>query len=363
MSLTLPALQPARFSAALLGAMTTAALLASFSGVAQASTNLAQTRVSVSAQSITRNTNHASLDANRIAPEFRRSPAFFRRASNALMNVIPNVATVFDSDDTGFGSSGNGFLESAPITNPPGGNINPFFFGVSVPGGLLLVKDDLYVANAGGNNILLVRSGVIFDTLADPGQDPSSIAVSRKGTFYVANIFNQQLGPGSISVYAKGSKTPTSMLTSPTFSQVIGIAVNGAGDVFANNNQGFFSGGQVIEFPGGTGTGQVLTNIHVKTAGGLKIDPITQDLLVVDQHARKVRVYAPPYTGRPKASYPVPNGGSAVDVTFDRASSLLYFADVFGTIDVISYPDGAFLGSYTGGVQPIGIAVQPSRLP
>ncbi len=178
----------------------------------------------------------------------------------------------------------------------------------------------------------------------------------------MANIFSfPSLGAGSISIYAHGSLTPTATLTSPSFFQVIGVKVDRSGDVFVNNNRKFFAHGQVLEFKAGSSTGKVLKNIAVKIAGGLAIDRTTQDLLVVDQGAKAVTVYAPPYTGSPKATYPVPNGGSAVDVTLDNNASHLYFANFFGTVDVVSYPSGKFLGSYTAGSEPTGIALQNAR--
>jgi hypothetical protein len=302
-------------------------------------------------------------DVNRIAPQFRLAP---RSAQNDLLHHVAGIKalraranTVFASDFEG--SSSTGFIESAPITKPPGGTLNPFFFGVEGPGGLAVFKGDLYIADSGESNILQLHRGSVTKTLDDSGEAPSDVTVSH-GTVYVANIFSfPSLGPGSISIYTNGSLTPTSTLTSRSFFQVIGVKVDTAGDLFVNNNRKFFARGQVLEFKAGSSTGSVLRNIPVKIAGGLAIDPTTQDLLVVDQDAKAVTVYAPPYTGSAKATYPVPNGGSSVDVTLDNNASHLYFANVFGTIDVVSYPAGKFLGSYTAGSEPTGIALGPPQ--
>jgi hypothetical protein len=301
----------------------------------------------------------SASDINRIAPQFRLAP---RPAQNNLLHSAAEMRmnrvranTVFASDFEG--SSSTGFIESAPIAKPPGGALNPFFFGVEGPGGLAVDKGDLYIANSGESNILQLHLGNVTRTLDDSGEAPSDVTVSH-GTVYVANIFSfPSLGAGSISIYARGSLTPTSTLTSPSFFQVIGVKVDRAGDVFVNNNRKFFARGQVLEFKAGSSKGKALKNISVKIAGGLAIDPTTQDLLVVDQDAKAVSVYASPYTGNAKATYPVPNGGSCVDVTLDKNASHLYFANVFGTIDVVSYPAGKFLGSYTAGSEPTGITL------
>ena len=298
--------------------------------------------------------------ANRIAPQFRR----VARPSHANL-VHPGAGvnvdraranTLIVSDFAGASSSG--FIERAPIAKPPGGSLSPFFFGVDGPGGLAVDKGDLYIANSGASNILQLHLGSVTRTLDDSGEAPSDVTVSH-GTVYVANIFTfPSLEAGSISVYEHGSITPTATLSSPSFFQVIGVKVDAGGDVFVNNNQKFFARGQVLQFKAGSSTGKVLKNIAVKIAGGLAIDPTTQDLLVVDQGAKAVAVYAPPYTGSAKATYAFPNGGSSVDVTLDNNASHLYFANVFGTIDVVSYPAGKFLGSYTAGAEPTGIALQ-----
>ena len=308
-------------------------------------------------------TTSAASYANRIAPQFRLAarpshgnlahPAAGTKTDRARAN------TVFVSDFEG--PSGSGFIESAPIAKPPGGSLRPFFFGVDGPGGLAVDNGDLYIANSGASNVLQLHLGSVTRTLDDSGEAPSDVTVSH-GTVYVANIFTfPSLEAGSISVYEHGSITPTATLSSPSFFQVIGVKVDGGGDVFVNNNRKFFSRGQVIEFKAGSSRGKVLKNIAVKIAGGLAIDPTTQDLLVVDQGAKAVAVYARPYTGSAKATYPFPNGGSSVDVTLDTNASHLYFANVFGTIDVTSYPAGKFLGSYTAGNEPTGIALQSGR--
>ena len=353
------------FTAYLLGATAAAALLAGCSGGPQATALPGtQARAPLGAGSDAGNPDHSKLDALAIAPQYRNSTAPLH-PSNEPVHVKSNTSLVFDSDPVGFSSSGPGFLEDAAVTNPPSGNINPFFFGVSNPSGLMFFKKDLYVANTAASNILAIDTfAQVTKTLDDPGEFPASIAATRDGTIYVGNIFDAAFAAGNVAIYAKGSTTPTSTLTSPSFFQIEGTAVNSAGDVFVNNDTGFFTGGQVIEFPGGAGSGTILKNIHVKIAAGLKIDPKTQDLLVVDQGTNVVKVYAARYTGHAKASYPVPNGGSSVDIALDATSSNLYFAnDTKRTIDVLSYPAGTFLGSYGGGVEPIGVAVKPSRLP
>lgn len=303
---------------------------------------------------------HMKLDAQILAPQFRH-------AARSPFHMIPPMSAekkakaqlVFDGD-SGYNSFVSGIL-SAAITSPPSGSLALYYnTGVSEIQGLANAGKTLYAANTGDSNILVLdKTGALKTTLSDSGQYPANVAVGKKKTVYVANIFNTSFGPGSISVYTKGATSPTSTLSYSNFFQVIGVAVDAAGDVFASNDTGDFSGGEVVEFPAGSSTGTVLSNIHISIAGGLAVDP-SGNLAVVDQGTTSVSIYAPPYTGSATATYSVPNGGSAVGVTFDKAGANLYFADVFGTIDVDSYPGGTYEGSYTGGVEPIGVAVRPS---
>jgi DNA-binding beta-propeller fold protein YncE len=304
--------------------------------------------------------NHMKLDAQVVAPQFRH-------AARSPFHLIPPMSPdkkakaqlVFDGDSGA--DSGLGAVLSAAITSPPSGSLATYFSsGTEEVQGVANAGKTLYVANTGDSNVLVLdKTGSLKTTLSDAGEYPVNVALGKKKVVYVANIFNTSFGAGNVSVYAKGATSPTSTLSAPSFFQLIGIAVDGGGDVFVSNDTGDFTGGQVVEFPAGSSTGTVLTNIHLSIAGGLAVDP-SGNLAVVDQGTTSVSIYAPPYTGSSTGTYPVPNGGSSVGVAFDKAGANLYFADVFGTIDVDSYPGGTYEGSYTGGVEPIGVAVRPS---
>lgn len=249
------------------------------------------------------------------------------------------------------------------ILNTPHGSAPSKWYSVQTePQGVGESSGSLWIANTNASDILaLDSSGKLTRRLRDPGEFPVNVALTSKKQLYIANIFTKSFGAGDVAYYANydhaGSK-PTGSLRNDTFYQVIGIAADSTGDVFVSNNQQDFSQGEVVEFAAGSGSGTVLSNVLVSVAGGLAIDPKTQDLLVVDQSGSKahISVYAPPYTGSAIKNYSVQQ---AVDITLDAKGANLYCANTSGFIDVYGYPSGSFEGSYAHVVEPIGVAVQP----
>lgn len=243
------------------------------------------------------------------------------------------------------------------LKRPDGSRPSPWYKAVSEPQGLAASNGSLLVANTDASNVLDVdASGKLTHTFRDPREFPVNVATAGK-KLYVANIFTTSFGPGDVVFYnGRADLEPSGSLKNSTFYQVIGIAVDYAGDVFVNNNTQDFAGAEVVEFAGGTGKGSILANINVSVAGGLAIDPKTQDLLVVDQSSATVSVYAPPYTGSAIKQYSFP---AVIEVALDASSSNLYCSNPNGYIDVYQYPSGSFEGSYADIYEPIGVAVQP----
>jgi hypothetical protein len=301
----------------------------------------------------------ARPDSSVIAPEYRyQTPVALLPIARPRSKHVPGY--VFATDYT------INSVDRWKILNPPDGSSpRKWYTLVSEPQGLAASNDSLWIANTNASNILELNSaGKLTKTLMDRREFPVNLALARSNRLYVANIFNASFAAGNVVYYDSPDRKPTGSLRNSTFYQVIGIAVDGAGDVFVNNNTQDFAGGEVIEFPGGSGSGTALTNIAVQVAGGLAIDPKTQDLLVVDQgtgaSGASVSVYAPPYTGSAIKTY---SFHESVDIALDKNGSNLYCANVNGYIDVYGYPSGSFLGSYADIFEPIGVAVQPAAIP
>lgn len=295
---------------------------------------------------------NARRDSVIIAPQYR-TEAIGSLAANARRGVHPlhSLRYVFATD---YGT--NKVDRWRMLKRPDGSKPSPWYKAVSEPQGLADANGSLLIANTDASNILEVDAvGKLTRTFRDPREFPVNLATA-KDKLYVANIFTRSFGPGDVVFYDGGADRPSGSLKNSTFYQVIGIAVDRAGDVFVNNNTQDFAGGEVVEYAGGTGKGSILTNIIVNVAGGLAIDPKSQDLLVVDQSSATVSVYAPPYTGSAVRQYSFP---AVIEVALDATGSNLYCSNPNGYIDVYQYPSGSFEGSYADVYEPIGVAVQP----
>jgi hypothetical protein len=252
------------------------------------------------------------------------------------------------------------------LNQPDGSSPSKWYKALSSPEGLAAANGALWIANTGASDILSVdAAGKLAGTLNDPHEFPVNLTAAPNKTLYVANVFTTSFKAGDVVYYTNygtASSKPSGTLRNSSFFQVIGIAADSAGDVFVSNNTQEFAGGEVVEFPGGSGTGTVLTNVAVSVAGGLAIDPKTQDLLVVDQSASNgaISVYAPPYTGGAIATY---DHSQFIDITLDAKGRNLYCADSDGYVDVYGYPSGSFEGAYARVDEPIGVAVQPPPAP
>jgi hypothetical protein len=219
----------------------------------------------------------------------------------------------------------------------------------------------LWIPQQKTNRVTTYRKGTCQAsdfTLREPNGQPTDIGFSTDGKVYVADGTGKGSGPGLISVYAKGSTTPSSTLTDPSIQTPLGIAVNARGDVFLS----YFTAkgvSAVIRFRGGRMPGDVLPLQNLGLADGLEFDA-AQNLILID-FAHGVDVFAPPYRGAPTRFFAV--RGDSRFGKLDRSGQNIYLSDVENrAIDVYRYPSGTF--EYTFSEKkysvPIGIAVDPS---
>jgi DNA-binding beta-propeller fold protein YncE len=216
-----------------------------------------------------------------------------------------------------------------------------------------------------GNHLFVARQShwdvPVYDTsslkqiglLRDPGQQPNSIAV-KGSKVYVGNMYSARGGAGSVSVYEQGTRTK--VLHCSSFVQVTGVAVNGRGDVFVNQNKSG-GGGEVDVFPAGSDKCQSLPAVSEYSAGGVAIDPATNNLIVADSGYRRIFVLAPPYNSiEYTIQLSVCEDESVSNLTIDPATSLLYVANPYEGANALSYPGGSLMATYTMS-SPIGIAI------
>jgi hypothetical protein len=200
----------------------------------------------------------------------------------------------------------------------------------------------------------------------DPYGNPIDLAISKKHTLYALNLNN-------VAVYPRGSSQP-SELTCQFVTDGVAIAVDNEGDVFVNGYgpNGFMG---VVEFAAGS---QTCTKPHLRAergyAGGVGVDPKTDDLIVVDNPdlcaggiEGRMIIYPKPYRQRTSHRRILWATYCAGTFRLDATSTHIFFADStvsagFPLIGQRTYPEARGSGVYQNG-DPGGFTTIPNTLP
>ena len=157
-------------------------------------------------------------------------------------------------------------------------------------------KQRVWVANTNAGNIVAFNRGATtpFRILQDANEFPISVAVDESLNVYAANAESTSGPPGNVVMYERGATTPTAVLTYPDFNIVLGLGVDGLGNLYVSYIGSF--GPSVVEFPKGSQTGQQVNLSTWRSA--TSSSTITRDLLMEDGSGG-VGVWPPPYSGGP----------------------------------------------------------------
>ena len=143
-----------------------------------------------------------------------------------------------------------------------------------------------YIADSGSSKIL--KYGPLFTTLIktyqDPGQVPLDLDVDATDQLLaVSNKSTTKEGPGSVSVYAGGSSTPSATLTDPAApnAQGIGIAIDRSDNCFWSLYDPSSGLSKIDEFSGCAGSPiTIVSGKH--SLGGMAFDKGNNLFYVVD---------------------------------------------------------------------------------
>ena len=243
--------------------------------------------------------------------------------------------------------------------------VEGFATGISVDrSGKLYVtgdfKDD-HGQQISGVGVFGPNCGAQGATFSDPYGNPEDPVADGK-TLYLSSQNDVSI-PGSVAVYdLNGGSTPVAELTDPTVGVGGGVAVDSHHNLFWSSTDWWTGGGQVIEFRKGKMPGVVLkaTKIGSDFPGGVILDE-SNNLLLIDQNADAIFVYAPPYRAAPFST--IAMKGSAWYCVLGLNQTRLYcLDDTYASVDAYTYPEGKYLFSYSSGIQgkegPVGIAIQ-----
>jgi hypothetical protein len=231
---------------------------------------------------------------------------------------------------------------------------------------------NLWVGDVGNNQILCYPPGETTPTkvLTDSGYYPEGIAVDKAGTLFVANSAEKPSGTSTVAIYARGSNSPTQVLSDPQMNgQVGGVAIDKARDIFVSF--GFPAVVKLGEFtrsPSGTYAFSIIaTPGGIPT--GLQMDN-SGNLLAANQSAQynqTVSVFSPP-------AWNMTNnfGGNHAGnrLALDEKDEHVFTTETFsqgsqaGSIVEFSYPAGKKVNhiDVPGPENPIGIAVSPASV-
>ncbi len=199
--------------------------------------------------------------------------------------------------------------------------------------------------------------GAAGETLSDSKGQPAGIAFAPNGTRYVNNILGPSSTAGNIAVYPLSKKKPTRFLTNSQIFFANGVGVDSKGNLYVS----FFTQSSttgIMEFKGGQMPGTVLKNIKNGAPGAIAFDK-SDNLIVTDDSAVTLNVYAPPYDKAPK-TYPIQ--GHSPQCSLNKAQTNLACADKTNTaVDIYSYPAAKYLYSFNNGLMAtvIGTAQDP----
>jgi hypothetical protein len=199
--------------------------------------------------------------------------------------------------------------------------------------------------------------GKLMLTLSDTNGQPAGIAFASNGTAYVNNILGPSSAAGNVAIYPKGKTKASKYLTDKNFFLVAGVGVDSKDDVYVTYYSPASTTGLML-FSGGKMPGKPVKNFALVNPGAPTFDK-KDNLIVTDDSNQTLNVYAPPYTGKPKA-YPLK--GSSPQCTLNKAQTNVACGDkTNAAVDVYAYPSGEYQYSFNKGLSGsvIGVVQSP----
>jgi hypothetical protein len=178
------------------------------------------------------------------------------------------VSTLFGSSLYGFPK--NNRYNEPPFCSVPADDVSDF--GVDNSGNLIVPESTEGITVWTGPE-MCGKINAPPATITDPyGQAAGASALNAlKGNIAVANFTDNSGAPGSISICTAASGTCSTNLTNPNMNLVAGVAMNSAGDCWANAYNASFVA-VLVYFEGCAGSGQLATGFTNYTYGGIDID-------------------------------------------------------------------------------------------
>jgi len=220
------------------------------------------------------------------------------------------------------------------------GFLKNYMTGLAEPQGAMTTQNGwLYVANEGGNNVLIFRAKKTklkgpTSSLTDYNELPVNVALTpNRNLVAVSNKSTTSGATGSVSVYVNRQVIPNRILTYGAVSvEGMGVAVDHQGNCYWSFNAA--SGGSIVEFTGCNEPGTLLVS-GLQLAGGLAFDQ-SGNLYYIDTEQKTI--YRCQKTSNCTqyvvggASGSQPDIEEPLNMNFDYHSKNLWLADLDGYI-------------------------------
>ena len=233
--------------------------------------------------------------------------------------------------------------------------------GLESPEGLFIDKHHrLWVTNTNAFNVVGFKRGATapFTTLGDPGYYPVSVAADKNGTVYAANAEGVSGPPGNVTVWSKGSTSPTGTLTYSDFLIVLGVGVDAKNNVYVSYIP--TSGPpSMVMFPAGSQTGTPVS-IADANVGDMTFD--SHGNLIMETLTNTLGIWAPPYTSGPARTM----AAFGNEPSLNRRENQVWIAYANYSqprLECYNYKTGTQVDAITNGwtstAIPIGVALDP----
>ena len=231
--------------------------------------------------------------------------------------------------------------------------------GIHGPAGLAVDPGgDLYVANTTSNTVTEYRrtGSTPVATYSQGVLGPVAVAIDDAGTLYVANFdsFAQ-----SVLEFAKGSTSPSTIISAPCGCYPIGLTVDSKANLFVAYDN-FFEQTVLYQYAQGS-TYPVAVNLQLGTTrwetAGLLFDK-RANLLVGNATLPGIQVF-PPGAEKPRRLFG--KRGSPRFLQFDQSESSLFVTDTTrGVVEEYRYPKIKLTDVISTGLRSAyGVAVSP----
>ncbi|MGC2405878.1 MAG: hypothetical protein WA431_05675 [Candidatus Cybelea sp.] len=196
------------------------------------------------------------------------------------------VSALSDTHLYGFPKNNSG--NAPPLCSIPATGVQGF--GVDNAGNLIIPE---------GNDGITVWDGPAMCGIGPPGtitdafgQATDASAVNAlTGNIAVANFVDTGSTPGSISICTLSSGTCATNLTNPNLFRAVGVAMNGAGDCWADGSDAS-DAAVLVYFAGCTGSGQLATGFRNGFYGGVDVDSQGNLVTISGGLPSRVNVYS-----------------------------------------------------------------------